>query len=110
MALLEVKNLYVSYGAIRALHGVSFYVERGEVVTLIGANGAGKSTTLRALSGLQPADSGSIYYDGVDITRKQASDIVTMGIIQVRRAAYFRASHRAREFRDGRVYVRQSRD
>jgi branched-chain amino acid transport system ATP-binding protein len=83
MALLEVNNLYVSYGAIRALHGVSFHVERGEVVTLIGANGAGKSTTLRALSGLQPADSGSILYDGADITRKPASDIVPMGIVQV---------------------------
>ncbi len=83
MALLEVKNLYVSYGAIRALHGISFHVERGEVVTLIGANGAGKSTTLRALSGLQPADSGAIYYDGVNITRKSASDIVPMGVVQV---------------------------
>ncbi len=83
MALLEVKNLYVSYGAIRALHGISFHVERGEVVTLIGANGAGKSTTLRALSVLQPADSGAIYYDGVDITRKSASDIVPMGVVQV---------------------------
>lgn len=83
MALLEVNNLYVSYDAIRALHGVSFHVERGEVVTLIGANGAGKSTTLRALSGLQPADSGLILYDGVDITRKPASNIVSMGIVQV---------------------------
>ncbi len=83
MALLEVNNLYVSYDAIHALHGVSFHVERGEVVTLIGANGAGKSTTLRALSGLQPADSGSILYDGVDITHKPASDIVSMGIVQV---------------------------
>ncbi|HOU15182.1 MAG TPA: ABC transporter ATP-binding protein [Anaerolineae bacterium] len=83
MALLEVNNLYVSYGAIRALHGVSFHVDRGEVVTLIGANGAGKSTTLRALSGLQPADSGSIIYDGVDITRKSASEIVPLGIVQV---------------------------
>jgi branched-chain amino acid transport system ATP-binding protein len=83
MALLEVKDLYVSYGAIRALHGVSFHVDRGEVVTLIGANGAGKSTTLRTISGLQPADSGSIIYDGVDITRTPASNIVQMGIVQV---------------------------
>ncbi len=83
MALLEVKDLYVSYGAIRALHGVSFHVDRGEVVTLIGANGAGKSTTLRTISGLQPADSGSIVYGGVDITRTPASNIVPMGIVQV---------------------------
>jgi len=54
MALLEVKNMNVSYGAIRALHGVSFHVDEGEVVTLIGANGAGKSTTLRTISGLLP--------------------------------------------------------
>ncbi|HOT91776.1 MAG TPA: ABC transporter ATP-binding protein [Anaerolineae bacterium] len=83
MALLEINNLYVSYGAIRALHGVSFHVERGEIVTLIGANGAGKSTTLRAISGLLSADSGSIVYDGIDITRKLASDIVPLGIVQV---------------------------
>ena len=54
MPLLEVKNMNVSYGAIRALHGVSFHVDEGEVVTLIGANGAGKSTTLRTISGLLP--------------------------------------------------------
>lgn len=83
MALLEVKNLYVSYGSIRALHGISFYVDAGEVVTLIGANGAGKSTTLRTISALQPADSGNIIYDGEDITRKAASDIVRMGMIHV---------------------------
>ncbi len=83
MALLEINNLYVSYGAIRALHGVSFHVERGEIVTLIGANGAGKSTTLRAISGLLSTDSGSIIYDGIDITRKAASDIVRLGIVQV---------------------------
>ncbi|MFN3762919.1 MAG: ATP-binding cassette domain-containing protein, partial [Anaerolineae bacterium] len=52
MALLSVENLHVSYGAIRALHGISFHVEKGEIVTLIGANGAGKSTTLRTISGL----------------------------------------------------------
>lgn len=83
MALLEVKDLHVSYGSIRALHGISFHVERGEVVTLIGANGAGKSTTLRTISALQPSDTGSIVYDGIDITRKAASDIVRMGMIHV---------------------------
>ncbi|MCJ7549933.1 MAG: ATP-binding cassette domain-containing protein, partial [Anaerolineae bacterium] len=60
MALLEVKDLNVSYGAIRALRGVSFHVDEGEVVTLIGANGAGKSTTLRTISGLLPVTSGEV--------------------------------------------------
>ena len=60
MALLEVRDLNVSYGAIRALHGVSFHVNEGEVVTLIGANGAGKSTTLRTISGLLPVTSGEV--------------------------------------------------
>jgi branched-chain amino acid transport system ATP-binding protein len=83
MALLEVNELSVSYGAIRALHGVSFHVNEGEVVTLIGANGAGKSTTLRTISGLLPSVGGSIVYDGEDITREQANHIVQKGIIHV---------------------------
>jgi branched-chain amino acid transport system ATP-binding protein len=83
MALLEVNDLYVSYGAIRALHGVSFHVDEGEVVTLIGANGAGKSTTLRTISGLLSVDQGSIVYDGDDITGAEASSIVRKGVIQV---------------------------
>ena len=56
--LLQVENLNVAYGAIRALHGISFHVDEGEVVTLIGANGAGKSTTLRAISAILPVESG----------------------------------------------------
>lgn len=83
MALLEVRDLNVSYGAIRALHGVSFSVEEGEVVTLIGANGAGKSTTLRTISGLLPVTSGDIIYDGDVITGAEASRIVSRGIIHV---------------------------
>ncbi len=83
MALLSVENLHVSYGAIRALHGISFHVEKGEIVTLIGANGAGKSTTLRTISGLLLADRGKIVYDGTDITNIGADRIVRMGIVQV---------------------------
>lgn len=83
MALLSVENLHVSYGAIRALHGISFHVEKGEIVTLIGANGAGKSTTLRTISGLLPADRGKIIYDGTDITHLGADQIVRIGIVQV---------------------------
>ncbi len=83
MALLEVKDLSVSYGAIRALHGVSFHVNEGEVVTLIGANGAGKSTTLRAISGLLPVDAGQVIYDGENITGVEASRIVRRGMVHV---------------------------
>lgn len=83
MPLLEVKNLSVSYGAIRALHDVSFHVDQGEVVTLIGANGAGKSTTLRAVSGLLPVDSGEIIYNGENITGLEASRIVRKRMVHV---------------------------
>ena len=80
MALLEVDNLQTYYGAIQALKGVSLSVEQGEVVTLIGSNGAGKSTTLRSISGLTPARSGRIVIDGEDITRVPAHEIVSRGI------------------------------
>jgi branched-chain amino acid transport system ATP-binding protein len=80
MALLEVRDLRVRYGNIEAVHDVSLDVEPGECVTLIGANGAGKSTTLRAISGLTPARGGTIRFDGEDITRLAAQDIVRRGI------------------------------
>ena len=65
--ILEVSDLHVSYGAVKAVHGVSLTLEKGEIVTLIGANGAGKSTTLRAIMGLVPASSGSVRYRGAEI-------------------------------------------
>ncbi len=80
MALLEVTEITTYYGAIKALKGVSLNVEEGEVVTLIGSNGAGKSTTLRSISGLTPARSGTIEIDGEDITRLPAHEIVSRGI------------------------------
>jgi branched-chain amino acid transport system ATP-binding protein len=80
MALLEVNDVHAHYGAIEALKGVSLTVEQGEVVTLIGSNGAGKSTTLRAITGLTPASSGSVLIDGEDITRIPAHEIVDRGI------------------------------
>ncbi len=78
--ILQVEDLYVAYGNIEALHGVSLEVNEGEIVTLIGANGAGKSTTLRAISGLNRPRSGSIKFQGADITRTPAHQIVAMGI------------------------------
>src|SRR5262249_51390377 len=67
MALLNVDAIHAHYGSIEALKGVSLTVDQGEVVTLIGSNGAGKSTTLRSISGLTPASSGSVVFDGEDI-------------------------------------------
>jgi branched-chain amino acid transport system ATP-binding protein len=81
--LLQVKDLNVYYGAIHALQGISFHVEKGEIVTLIGANGAGKSTTLNTLSGLVRARSGSVKFEGQELTTTPPYDIVSMGIVQV---------------------------
>ena len=80
MALLEVSDIHTYYGAIEALKGVSLTVDAGEVVTLIGSNGAGKSTTLRSISGLTPASAGKITFAGEDITRVPAHEVVTRGI------------------------------
>jgi branched-chain amino acid transport system ATP-binding protein len=80
MALLEVEEIHTYYGAIEALKGISITVEEGEVVTLIGANGAGKSTTLRSIAGLTPASRGTIRFEGEDVTRVPAHEVVTRGI------------------------------
>ena len=80
MPLLEVSDIRARYGAIEALKGVSLTVEPKEVVTLIGANGAGKSTTLRSISGLTPASAGKITFEGEDITRVPAHEVVGRGI------------------------------
>jgi branched-chain amino acid transport system ATP-binding protein len=80
MALLEVSDIHAYYGSIEALRGVSLTVDEGEVVTLIGSNGAGKSTTLRAISGLTPASTGRITFAGGEITRVSAHEIVAQGI------------------------------
>jgi branched-chain amino acid transport system ATP-binding protein len=80
--LLELRDVRAHYGAIEALHGVSLTVEEGEVVTMIGSNGAGKSTTLRAISGLTPASSGSIRFRGREIGDLPAQEIVGLGISQ----------------------------
>ena len=81
--MLELQDLQVSYGGIRALKGVSIQVNEGEIVSLIGANGAGKSTTLRAISGLERAQSGKILYNGEDITGKPSKYMVQQGLILV---------------------------
>ena len=79
--MLELQDLQVSYGGIQALKGISLTVEQGQIVTLIGANGAGKSTTLRAISGLEKVKAGKIIYEGVDITGKPSKYMVEKGLV-----------------------------
>lgn len=83
MAMLEIKDLEVCYGVIRAIKGVSFEVNQGEVIALIGANGAGKTTILHTITGLIPAEKGSILFDGKELTKTPAHKIVSMGMAHV---------------------------
>jgi branched-chain amino acid transport system ATP-binding protein len=82
MAMLEVEDIHTFYGNIQALKGISLTVDEGECVTLIGSNGAGKSTTLRSISGLTPPRTGDIRFRGENITRTPPADIVKLGISQ----------------------------
>ena len=83
MAILEVENVHTYYGHIHALKGVSVHVDKGEIVTLIGANGAGKSTTLKTISGLLKPRQGRIELEGEDLTRYRPHEIVAKGVVQV---------------------------
>lgn len=83
MAMLEIKDLEVYYGMIKAIKGVSFDVKEGEVIALIGANGAGKTTILHTITGLLEAQKGSVFFDGKDITKIPAHKIVSMGMAHV---------------------------
>src|SRR3954467_14203633 len=82
MALLEVEDIRTFYGNIEALKGISLTVEEGEIITLIGSNGAGKSTTLRSISGLTPPRTGAIRFQGEDISQLPPQEIVRLGICQ----------------------------
>ena len=81
--MLQVKNLCVSYGAIKALKGISFDVEKGEIISLIGSNGAGKTTTLHSISNIIKKQSGSVFFEGEDISDMSADKIVARNLIQV---------------------------
>ena len=83
MAMLEVKNLEVNYGVIKAIKGISFEVNEGEVIALIGANGAGKTTILHTVTGLIPSKAGQIIFEGKDITKVPGYKLVGMGIAHV---------------------------
>lgn len=83
MAMLEIKNLEVYYGVIQAIKGISFEVNKGEVIALIGANGAGKTTILHTITGLLSPKKGSVMYEGTDITKIPAHKIVSLGMAHV---------------------------
>jgi len=110
MALLEIDDLHTYYGNIEALKGVSLTVDEGEIVTLIGSNGAGKSTTLRSISGLTPPRSGSIRFDGKEISRTPPQDIVRYGISQSPEARRCFQRMSVRENLDMGAYLRRDKD
>ena len=110
MSLLEVKNLVVSYGAIKALRGISFSVEQGEVISLIGSNGAGKTTTLHSISNLIKKNSGSIFFESTDITNLSADKIVKMGLIQVPEGRRVFANLSVKENLEMGAYLRKDKE
>lgn len=107
MPLLQLRNLHVYYGAIHALKGLSIDVEAGEIVTLIGANGAGKSTTLRSISGLLRPREGAIQFDGHDLTRMPPEQIVRTGLCHVPEGRRIFANLTVRENLELGAYTRR---
>ena len=110
MSMLEVKDLVVTYGAIKALRGISFDVDAGEIISLIGSNGAGKTTTLHSVSNLIKKVSGSITFDGVDITSLPADKIVQMGLIQVPEGRRVFANMSVKENLEMGAYLRRDKE
>ena len=108
--MLEVKDLEVYYGAIHAVKGISLRVEDGRIVTLIGSNGAGKSTTLHTISGLIKPRSGNILFDGTDITGTPAHKIVASGLVQVPEGRHVFANMSVMENLDMGAYLRKDKD
>jgi branched-chain amino acid transport system ATP-binding protein len=107
VALLEVHDLHTFYGNIEALKGISLEVEEGEVVTLIGSNGAGKSTTLRSISGLTPPREGTIRFDGREIGETPPQEIVRLGISQAPEGRHCFARMSVRENLELGAYLRR---
>jgi branched-chain amino acid transport system ATP-binding protein len=110
MSMLEVSDIHTYYGNIEALKGISLTVEEGECVTLIGSNGAGKSTTLRSISGLTPPRTGDIVFEGENITRTQPADIVKLGISQSPEGRRCFARMTVRENLDMGAYLRRDNE
>jgi branched-chain amino acid transport system ATP-binding protein len=109
MPLLQVDDIHTFYGNIEALKGISLEVEEGEVVTLIGSNGAGKSTTLRSISGLTPPRTGTITFDGSDISATAPQDIVQLGISQSPEGRHCFQRMSVRENLELGAYLRRNR-
>jgi branched-chain amino acid transport system ATP-binding protein len=107
--MLRLENVHTFYGNIEALKGVSLEVEEGEIVTLIGSNGAGKSTTLRSISGLTSAREGAVRFDGRDITRVAPQDIVQLGISQSPEGRHCFQRMSVRENLDMGAYLRRDK-
>lgn len=108
--MLKVDNIDIFYGGIHAIKGISLDVAEGEIVTLIGANGAGKSTTLRAISGLLRPKQGSINFMGTDITNMPAHDIVALGLCQVPEGRRIFANMTVMENLDMGAYLRKDKE
>ncbi len=108
--MLQVKDINVYYGAIHAIKGISLEVSDGEIVALIGSNGAGKSTTLRTISGLMKPKSGRIIYDDQDITGRPAHKIVSMGLCQVPEGRRVFANMTVLENLEMGAYTRKDKD
>ncbi|ADO82206.1 ABC transporter ATP-binding protein [Ilyobacter polytropus] len=108
--MLEIKNLNLHYGMIHALRDINVKVNKGEIVTLIGANGAGKSSTLRALSGLEKASSGEILFEGKDIAKNPANEIVAMGMSHVPEGRRVFANLTVYENLELGAYLRKDKD
>ena len=108
--MLEVKDLHVYYGAIHALKGISFYLNEGEIVALIGTNGAGKSTTLNSVSGLLKPEPGQLFFNGKEITNTPPQEVVKLGIVQVPEGRKIFARMTVRENLEMGAYVFNDRD
>ena len=107
--MLQVKNLCVSYGAIKALKGICFDVEKGEIISLIGSNGAGKTTTLHSVSNIIRKQSGSVFFEGEDISDMSADKIVARNLIQVPEGRRVFANLTVRENLELGAYLRKDK-
>lgn len=108
--MLELKDVNVSYGAIHAIHDVSLTVNDGEIVSLIGANGAGKTTILHTITGLKKSGSGSIVYDGNDLTKIDPSKIITLGMAHVPEGRHIFPDMTVAENLEMGAYIRNDKD
>lgn len=110
MALLEVTNLSVSYGAIKALHSISFRVNDGEIISLIGSNGAGKTTSLHAISNIIKKEAGTIFFENEDVTKMPPDKIVSKRLIQVPEGRRIFQNLSVRENLELGAYLRRDRE